>query len=447
MLTRRQFLESSCAVAAMSGAATLLGDAQVEIAASAPEYRALVCIALGGGADSFNILVPTDADAYRSYAKRRGNLALHRDELLPLHCGDGDGRSYALHNGMREVHKLYAAGEVALLANAGPLPSPIRCRDSVCIPDMSHSEFIARWHLGTTDHRAHSGWAGRVADLLADYGEQEGLPANVSMSGRNAMQLGTHTAAADLQTTPFKAHPDLPTGVDFTYVNEQLANRTISAGRPDVNGRKARLLDKMEIESRSIFEDAVADVRAFKTRFAPDSFSAILEQVARVIAARSRHGIRRQIFFVQFDGWDHHHRLLESQAILLPILSRGLAAFRNALIEHDAYNDVTTFTTSEFGRSLESNGSGSDHGWGGHHIIMGGAARGGRIYGHYPDLANGSSLDIGGGSFVPTTSMDEYLAEMVLWLGVPEADLPHVLPDLSKFWSARSRTPPVGILA
>lgn len=261
------------------------------------------------------------------------------------------------------------------------------------------------------------------------------------------MQLGNRTAAADLQTTPFKLPPGLPAGVDFSYFIEQLANRTISAARARGNGRKARLLDKAEAESRSIFEDAVADIPAFKTRFAPDSFSADLEQVARVIAARCRHGIGRQIFFVHFDGWDHHHRLLESQAILLPILSRGLAAFRNALIEHDAYDGVITFTISEFGRSLESNGSGSDHGWGGHHIIMGGTARGGRIYGHYPDLANGSPLDIGGGSFAPTTSMEEYLGEMVLWLGVPVADLPYVLPDLSKFWSVRNRTHPLGILA
>jgi uncharacterized protein (DUF1501 family) len=196
-----------------------------------------------------------------------------------------------------------------------------------------------------------------------------------------------------------------------------------------------------------IIEQAVAKNPVFRTRFASDSFSADLEHVAQVIAARSRLRFRRQIFFVHFDGWDHHHRLLENQAMLLPVLSRGLAGFRDALIEHDAFDDVTTFTTSEFGRSLESNGSGSDHGWGGHHIIMGGAVCGGRIYGDFPNLAAGNPLDIGGGSFVPTTSTEQYLAELVLWLGVPVSDLAYVLPNLSTFWSDSSAVPPLGMLA
>jgi uncharacterized protein (DUF1501 family) len=447
MLTRRQFLESGCAVAAVPGAAALIGDAQADVATGIPEYRALVCIALGGGADSFNMLVPTDALRYRQYATRRGNLALNRNELLPLHGRDRVGRSYALHHGLREVYELYSTGDVALLANAGVLQGPVDQSGANRGPDLSHSEFIARWHLGKADHRSQSGWAGRVADVLADYSRQDRLPLNVSMSGRNAMQLGGRTVAADLQSSPYQQRSGLPAGVDFSYVNEQLAERAISMGRPGNVRRRVRLLEKVEAGSKLILDDAVADAPLFKTRFAPDSFSADLERVARLIAARENLGVRRQIFFVHFDGWDHHHKLLENQALLLPMLSRGLAAFRGALVEHDVFDDVTTFTTSEFGRSLEPNGSGSDHGWGGHHIVMGGALRGGRIYGHYPHLANGNPLDIGGGSFVPTTSMDEYLAEMVLWLGTPASDLEYVLPDVSKFWSPGERSSPLGMFA
>jgi uncharacterized protein (DUF1501 family) len=406
-----------------------------------------VCIALGGGADSFNMLVPTDASSHRNYKKRRGNLALNSHELLPLHRGDCEGRSYALHAGMREVQELYSAGEIALLANAGPLQGPVGYPDSARMPDLSHSGLITRWHRGTDDHRSHSGWAGRVADVLGDYGLQSRLPTNISMSGRNMMQLGACSAAANLQSSPYRQHPGLSAGVDFSYVNQQLAEQAISAGRPGSVRRKARLLEKVETECRLIVENAVADTPEFKTRFASDSFSADLEQVARVIATRNIIGARQQIFYIHFDGWDHHHQLLENQAILLPMLSRGLAAFRDALIEHDAFDDVTLFTMSEFGRSLESNGSGSDHGWGGHHIVMGGAVQGGRVFGHYPNLANGSPFDIGGGSFVPTTSMDEYLAELVLWLGTPASDMSYVLPGVSKFWSVGSQTPPLGILA
>ena len=252
------------------------------------------------------------------------------------------------------------------------------------------------------------------------------------------MQVGARTVAANLQSSAYRPQSNLPVGVDFSYVNEQLAGRAI--------GRRARLLEKVEGRSRLIVEEALEDKLVFRTPFGPDSFSADLERVARMVAARNQLGARRQIFFVHFDGWDHHHKLLENQAMMLPILSRGLAAFRDALVECQAFCDVTTFTTSEFGRSLESNGSGSDHGWGGHHIAMGGAVHGGRIRGDYPNLANGSSLDIGGGCFMPTTSTEEYLAELVLWLGVPVSDLPYVLPDVSKFWSPNSGTSPVGLL-
>jgi len=402
---------------------------------------------LGGGADSFNMLVPTDVQAHRNYEKRRGCLALNQNELLPLHRCDCKGRSYALHHGMREIQELYAAGEIALLANAGPLQKPVGRSGSVRFPDLSHSGLIARWHHGAANHRLHTGWAGRVADVLGDSGWQNQLPTNISMSGRNVMQLGACSTAANLQSSPYQQRSGLPVGVNFSYFNEQLAERAISSGRPWVARYKTRLLEKVETECRLIVKDAVADTPEFKTCFASDSFSSDLEQVARIIAARSKLGARRQIFFVQFDGWDQHHQLLENQAILLPMLSRGLAAFRDALIEHDAFDDVTTFTTSEFGRSLESNHSGSDHGWGGHHIVMGGGVKGGCIFGEYPGLANGSPLDIGGGSFVPTTSMDEYLAELVLWLGTPVSEMSYVLPDVSKFWSVSSRTPPLGILA
>ena len=261
------------------------------------------------------------------------------------------------------------------------------------------------------------------------------------------MQLGNYSLAADIGSIRYQQHSDLPVGVDFSYYNEQLVARAISANRPAESYRKTRLLGELENESKLIVEEAVADMPDFETRFADDSFSANLESVARIIAARNELGSHRQIFFVHFDGWDHHHKLLESQAMLLPILSRGLAAFRDALNEANAYDNVTTFTTSEFGRSLENSGGGSDHGWGGHHFIMGGAIRGGRVFGQYPNIAHGSALDVGGGSFLPTTSMEEYIAEMVLWLGVSVADLAYVLPDISKFWCPGSRKAPLGLLA
>lgn len=448
MLTRRQFLESSGAVAA--AAAAPAADARAEGITALPNYRALVCIALGGGADSYNMLVPTDALAFRNYAKRRGSLALQRHELLPLRGTDLAARSYALHRGMHEVHELFGSGDVALLANTGPLLGPFRRPQGIRLPDLSHKGLIACWHNGASARRLHSGWAGRAADVLADQHGQGPMPINVSMAGRSVLQLGRYSAAVDLCASPYQRSYQLSpagsAGVDFSYVNRQLAERAIAAGRPRLVRRRTRLRHTVETESASLIKAAISDLPEFHTTFAQDAFSVDLERVARVIAARRQLNVRRQIFFVHFDGWDHHHALLENQAVLLPMLSRGLAAFRDALKEQGAYDDVTTFTISEFGRSLESNGSGSDHGWGGHHIVMGGAVQGGKIYGNYPDLTAGSPLDIGAGSFIPTTSMQEYLAEMLLWFGIPIAELSYVLPDIAKFWSAQARSFPLNML-
>jgi uncharacterized protein (DUF1501 family) len=441
-LTRRQFIKSG---SAMAGAAALSSFARAKVSNEMPGYRALVCITLGGGADSFNMMVPMDALSHRHYVQRRGNLALNRDELLLLDHGHQEGRSFALHHGLRELHEIYSAGNIALVANVGSLPSFEVKPEGIYRPDLSHSDLLVSWQRGAANNACLTGWAGRAADVFGSYDWHRRFPTNISMSGRNMMQLGSHSAAANLQLSSCRQRPTSSVGVDFSYITEQLAERAIASGRPREVQRKLRLLDRAESESRMIVDVAVAGVPEFNTRFASDSFSKDLEHVARIIAARKKLGASRQIFYIHFDGWDHHHHLLDSQAEMLPILSRGLAAFRAALIEHDAFDDVTTFTTSEFGRSLESNGSGSDHGWGGHHIVMGGGLNGGGIYGQYPDLANGSPLDIGGGCFVPTTSMDEYLAEMVLWLGVPVSKLSYVLPDVSRFWSGGSRVTPMGI--
>ena len=261
------------------------------------------------------------------------------------------------------------------------------------------------------------------------------------------MQLGERTLTADLQTQPCRQYVGSRAGVDFSYLNEQLEQRVVDAGRPGSIRRKTKLQNEVDLASRQIVAKVTAGRPAFETRFGSDPFSADLERIARIIASRDQLGARRQIFFVHLDGWDHHHELLASQERLLAILDNGLSAFRDALVELSIFEDVTTFTISEFGRCLEPNGSGSDHGWGGHHVVMGGSVFGGQLYGRFPDLSSSGPLDIGGGSFTPTTSTDEYLAELALWLGLPLSDLAYVLPDLSRFWLPGRQTRPLGMLA
>lgn len=444
MFTRRQFIKSGGAIAATAVSPLTFGINYDDLV-DTPNYRALVCITLGGGADSFNMLVPMEPSQHRHYAKRRGELALTCNELLLLSGVDRKEQPYALHPGMSEIHSMYSAGEIAMVANVGSLPSPSVKSSKICRPDLSHSELIAKWQHSSIDNKARTGWAGRAADVIKRHDWLARVPTNISMSGRHVLQLGNNSCAANLQSNAYRQCLSSSASVDFSYVNEQLAERAIAFDRPRAISRKIQLLDRTESESRIIIKDAIADVPDFKTHFYPDSFSKDLEHVAQVIAVRNKLVARRQIFYIHFDGWDHHHHLLENQAKMLPILSRGLATFRDALIELDVFDAVTTFTTSEFARSLEPNGGGSDHGWGGHNIVMGSGLNGGKIYGQYPDISKSSPLDTGGGCFTPTTSMDEYLAEMVLWLGIPLSDLPYVLPDLSRFWSAKSRDAPIGL--
>ncbi|MGB5346971.1 MAG: DUF1501 domain-containing protein, partial [Woeseia sp.] len=175
-------------------------------------------------------------------------------------------------------------------------------------------------------------------------------------------------------------------------------------------------------------------------------FSQSLRQIARVIGARDALGATRQTFFITVGGWDHHDDVIDNQANMLPAISKGLQEFRDALTELGVFDEVTTFTTSDFGRTLTSNGKGSDHGWGGHHVVMGGAVNGGSIYGDYPILSPSSPLDTGRGVYAPTTSVDEYFAELARWFGVPASELDEVLPNVRTFYSPESNQPPVGFM-
>jgi uncharacterized protein (DUF1501 family) len=182
------------------------------------------------------------------------------------------------------------------------------------------------------------------------------------------------------------------------------------------------------------------------TQFGGNQFSQALRQIARVISARDGLGVTRQTFFVTLGGWDHHDDVLVNQAAMLPTVATGLREFRDALQELGVFDAVTTFTTSDFGRTMTSNGKGSDHGWGGHHLVMGGSVNGGRFYGEYPELSDNSPLDVGRGIYVPTTPVDEYFADIALWFGLAAGELEHVLPNIRTFYSPESGTPPLGML-
>jgi uncharacterized protein (DUF1501 family) len=459
MINRRRFLGHSCklglASATLSSSVLQLGLARQAAAATQDGYRALVCILLAGGNDSYNMVVPNDADQYAEYAAIRSDLALDQSSLLPLAGATPAGRNYALHPGMPEVQQLYADGELSIMANVGTLLEAVDAQavesGSARLPLglFSHSDQIAQWQTAVPDDRIAQGWGGRLADLYEGVNVANGISMNISLGGNNLFQSGNRAveyaiAAEGDGATSVNTYDD---GSELGDFRKRMIDELLDVPQTNLLRREYSKRLRGSIDAQRVFVDALQASTTPAAQFSPGPFSQSLRQVARVIAARDALGACRQTFFVQVGGWDHHDEVLDNQANLLPAISQGLKEFRDALVEIGVYSDVTTFTTSDFGRTLTSNGKGSDHGWGGHHLVMGGSVTGAQIIGDYPLLSMSSPLDVGRGIYIPTTSVDEYFAELALWFGVSAGDLDGVLPNVRSFYSPESGAAPLGFLA
>lgn len=458
MISRRRFLTHSCklgvATAALSSSVLQLGLARSLAAQPAEEYRALVCILLAGGNDSYNMVVPMDQDQYAQYQEIRSDLALARERLLPLSGTTLNGRSYAVHPGMSEVQSLFNRGELAVVANTGTLLEPF---DAIAMQNgtakvplglFSHSDQIAQWQTAVSDDRTAHGWAGRIGDLRAVSHPSNGISMNISLSGTNVFQSGQAVApyAVEAKGDGAPGIIGYDDGTEFGRFRKRMIDNLLGVQQTHLLRKEYRRELRAAIDNQQIFAAALAASPDIETEFSVNQFSQGLRRIARVISARDMLGARRQTFFITLGGWDHHDELLNNQARMLPIVSNGLQEFRNALFELGLFDQVTSFTISDFGRTLTSNGKGSDHGWGGHQLVMGGAVNGGRIYGQYPEIFQGNLLDVGRGVYAPTTSVDEYFAELALWFGVSPGELDFVLPNVGRFYSPSSGTSPLGFL-
>lgn len=459
MFTRRQFLTHSCslgvATATMSSTLLQLGLARSAAAQTAPGYRALVCILLAGGNDSYNMLVPADIDQYNEYLAIRSDLALGLNSLLVLPGTTPSGRSYGLHPGMPEVQSLFSTGDAALIANVGTLVEAFDAQAvaagtaSLPLGLFSHADQINQWQTAVPDARIAQGWGGRAADLMQSVNVANGVSMNISLSGNNVFQSGNQVSEYSVDSTGdgapgIIAYDD---GTPYGDLKKRMVDDLLAVQQQHIFRREYSNRLRGAIDAQAVFVDALQTSPTLSTTFSPGPFSQSLRQIARIIGARGALGASRQTFFITVGGWDHHDDVLDNQANMLPAVSAGLQEFRNALVELSVFDDVTTFTTSDFGRTLTSNGKGSDHGWGGHHIVMGGAANGGTIYGDYPILSATSPLDVGRGIYAPTTSVDEYFAELALWFGVSISELDQVLPNVRTFYSPESGVPPIGFLS
>ena len=455
---RRKFLRA----AAAGGVAYAFGRTPGTVYAQAvgiggfADYKALVCLFLFGGNDSWNMVVPTRGAEYDAYFASRGggtasSLAVPQASLLPVTTltPDPTGATYGFHPSMVGMQQLFMAQKAAVLANVGPLIRPTTrtqyqqaaTTGHELPPQLfSHNDQQDQWHSLRGKAILKSGWGGRVADVLNAQTGSQRLSLNVSLAGQTYFQAGDvarpYVMGATGATT-FQGH-----GANGTALARRNAFQAIvDAGRGSTSNtlyeRSFATVQQRAVQFADLVNAALAGARNFATL--PDSgvtLSSLQQQlrtVAKMIDARAGLAMSRQIFFVSTGGFDQHDDLVADQPGLLGNVSASIKSFYDALTEIGMEGSVTLFTHSDFGRTLTSNGDGSDHAWGGVQLVVGGAVRGQQIYGQYPVLSIGGAQDVGGGRFIPTTSADQYAATLARWFGVQDADLAKVAPSIGNF--------------
>ena len=451
---RRAFLQRAMAYAAapsasvaglgslggLSGMGAALLAAGPAAAQSAGDFKALVCINLIGGNDQSNTVVPIGTPEYTAYAQARPSLALPRAQLLALAPQGYSGPALGLHPSLAAIKPLFDQGRLALLANVGTLAVPITKAQwnggtpTVAVPFQltSHSDQTGAWQSGLPDRPSATGWFGRTGDLLAPvFNNGSGVSVAMSVAGNNALQAGNDTIQYQL-TTQGAVRVQALGGLYGSAAGATALRRLLTDPRNGLLENELTRIGTRALAGESLVNNALAGV-TMNTAFPATGIGQQLRMVARMIAAQGPLAQRRQLFFVQQGGYDFHDNLLSDQARLLKDLADAMAAFHAAMVAMGTAPQVTAFTTSEFGRALQHNGRGSDHGWGGHHFVMGGAVQGGRVYGQFPTVALGGPEDAGQGRLIPTTAVDEYASTLVRWFGVPDSLLTQVLPNLGRF--------------
>ncbi len=449
-MNRRRFLGQCCAAVGTTGILSTLAQLRVigavagnnlnrtRAAALPPDYKALVCLFLNGGNDATNLIIPSDAATYATYAKARGDLAVAQAGLLPLAPRRySDGRSWALHPSVPALRDLFSSGKLAVLANVGTLVRPTTLADYNSgrnLPPQlfSHSDQALQWQSGVPDKPFETGWGGRLGDLVAALNSSNDISLAISLAGSNSFQRGVTVA-------PYTAGSFGVPQMNFGPGSPNLGTRTMTLRGLFANSPPHLL----EAAFGHITADAINDAEtlntiltnapALRTPFPGSNIAAQLAAVAKLISVSPALGLKRQIFFVELGGWDLHAAQVTGHGPLLAQLANAMNAFYDATVELGVANQVTTFTTSDFGRTYIPNAGGTDHGWGNHQLIMGGAVQGGDIYGTMPSLTIGANDDTGRGRWIPSTSVDEYSATLARWFGVSDTNLPVVLPNIGRF--------------
>ena len=438
MVSRRGFIRIG---AATVGTLALrpFGLLPAMAATSGPDYRALVCVFLFGGNDSNNTVLPTDDTNFSAYQSIRGSLALTTSELSPV--TSVSGAPYGFHSKLAEVASLFSSKELAVVANTGPLVQPLtraqyqNQQAAIPLNLFSHADQQLAWQTSIAQGNSPTGWAGRAADYIASQNlNSSGFPSFFSVAGNAIEGLGVSTQPVALapgqSLTLAGFNSSAASQARLGAVNTLL---TTASGVSLVQAANDTL--SHSIGDASALAAALAKSTPLKTVFPGTAIAAQLKQVAQIIQVQAYLGMRRQIFFCSLGGFDTHAGELETHNNLYPQLSPALCAFYDATQELGMAQNVTTFTESDFSRTFQpTTTDGSDHAWGSHHLVLGGAVQGGQIYGKFPtfELAGPDDTDTRG-RWIPSTSIDQYGATLSSWFGIPTTALATVFPNLANF--------------
>ena len=446
-MKRRSFLRHAGALAGTAALSQLgMLAARTSLAAPSNDYKALVCIFLYGGNDANNMIVPIDSQGYANYAKTRSYLALPQDDLLPLGLAGGSAE-YGLHPALPGLASLWTAGNLAVVANVGPLVQPLTKAQYLSTTSVkpeslfSHIDQQHEWQSSiASTSGSNSGWGGRLSDALASLNAGSSIPPMISTGGNNLFVTGAASQALVI-----------PTSGSFGLAG--FANNGADAAR------RSALVQLLSVDQSVNLDQAAANIMTsalsssaalnpiltktdatLQARFGglTGNFAAQMLGIAKVIEARATLGASRQVFLATLGSFDTHTDQLDQQQNLFAELDAGLTAFHGAMADIGAGPNVTSFTLSDFSRNfLPNTGGGTDHAWGSHPLVIGDAVKGGTMYGTMPTLELSGPDDASDlGRWIPTIAVDQFAATLSAWFGADAAALAAVLPNLSAFTPA-----------
>ncbi len=461
--TRRQFLRTA-SMASMAGFYVspffleLNSMAAMAQEATGSDYKALVCVYLQGGNDGHGAVIATDTDSYAQFVQARQGapgLAYPLADLLPITLQTPQaGRTFALNPYLSGVQNIFNAGRAGIIANVGTLVEPATKTqidaNSVVLPDslFSHFDQTAAWqaiasNLGSGEH---VGWGGAVADAIESMNMNSNSMFTCISTAGNALFLAGQTSF-QLNVTP--AGPIPIYGLQSPPFGSPAAtnplNSILTAEETNLFAQEYEVVINRSMQAQAILATAMAPAGAGGVANPPqyldpvtkmltdNPLAASLQTVARVIAGRASLGVTRQIFYVQLGSFDTHNNQAQIISQLLTQLGAALEYFDGVMVGMGLSNNVTTFTISDFGRTLTCNSNGTDHGWGSHHFVMGGAVQGQNMYGQYPVVGVNQANDVGAGRLIPTTAVEQYAGTLAQWFGLSNSQVSDVFPNFANF--------------